>query len=151
MNFNPVSPNLVKARYVAFVPWLLIALIAAVVAATWFYTWLWAVSAVVFAALVWALWLIPMQVRNMGWLETPDELVLAKGKLWHTITVVPYGRIQFVDVVAGPIDRMFGLKSVELHTASSTSDSRISGLPRDIADQLRDRLAAQARERMSGL
>ena len=47
----------------------------------------------------------------MGWLETDDELLITRGKLWHSFTVVPYGRIQFVDVTSGPIDRALGLKS----------------------------------------
>ncbi|GAA4784464.1 PH domain-containing protein [Corynebacterium canis] len=151
MTFNPVSSALIKARYLGQLPWFVIALAAFVCGALWWTPWLWGAGVVTLVLVLWLLWLIPMQVRNMGWLETPDELVIAKGKLWHTVTVVPYGRIQFVDVTAGPLDRLFGLKSVELHTASSSSDSRIDGLPADTADELRDRLAIQARERMSGL
>jgi membrane protein YdbS with pleckstrin-like domain len=101
--------------------------------------------------LVWDLWLIPAQARNRGWVETPSELLIAKGMLWRTFTVVPYGRIQFVDVTAGPVERMFGVKRVKLHTASATSDSEVVGLAAVEADALRDRLAVAARERMSGL
>ena len=97
------------------------------------------------------LWLIPAQVRNMGWLETDDELLITRGKLWYTFTVVPYGRIQFVDVTSGPIDRALGLKKLQLHTASASTDATIKGLEAPLADALRTRLAHQARERMSGL
>ncbi len=83
--------------------------------------------------------------------EDLDELLITKGKLWHTFTVVPYGRIQFVDVTAGPLERAFGMKQVQLHTASASSDSTIQGLPAAEADALRERLAVKARERMSGL
>ena len=106
----------------------------------------------IFAVLfIWRFFLIPFQVRNMGWLETDDELVLSKGKMFHTITVIPYGRIQFVDVESGPIARSLGLKELKVHTASSSSDSDLPGLLADDADALRDRLAVKARERMSGL
>nr|WP_284523288.1 PH domain-containing protein [Corynebacterium aquatimens] len=71
--------------------------------------------------------------------------------MWHTMTAIPYGRIQFVDVESGPIARALGLKKLEIHTASTTSNSDLPGLPAAEADALRDRLAAKARERMSGL
>ena len=63
----------------------------------------------------------------------------------------PYGRLQFVDVKAGPIDRAFGLVSVQLHTASATSDAAIPGLSPDVAAELRDRLAAKGEQRSAGL
>lgn len=148
---RPVSNNLVKARYVATLPWCVLLCVASIVSAVWLSWWFY-IAAGFFAFLgLWLLWLIPLQVKNLGWLETEDELLISKGKYWHNFTVVPYGRIQFVDVTAGPIAKLFGLKTVELHTASSTSDSEIQGLPATEADALRDRLAVKARERMSGL
>lgn len=151
VNLHPASANYVKVRYLAELPWIVIATAGCAVAGVLLSPWLHSGTAVFGLWLVWWLWLIPAQVRNLGWLETEDELLLSKGKLWHTFTVVPYGRIQFVDVKAGPVERMFGLKHVELHTASSTSDSVVRGLKAEDADGLRDRLAVKARERMSGL
>jgi membrane protein YdbS with pleckstrin-like domain len=107
--------------------------------------------AVLGVLLVWQLWLLPAQARNRRWAETTDELLITRGRLWRTFTVVPYGRIQYVDVTAGPVERLFGVKRVKLHTASSTSDSEVVGLDAATADALRDRLAVAARERMSGL
>lgn len=100
---------------------------------------------------IWQFFLIPFQVRNMGWLETEDELILSTGKWFHTITVIPYGRIQFVDVESGPVGRALGLKELKVHTASNSSNSDLPGLLAADADALRDRLAVKARERMSGL
>ena len=65
--------------------------------------------------------------------------------------MVPYGRIQYVDVTQGPFQRLFGLKVVDVKTASASTDASIPGLPAEEADALRDRLAERARERMSGL
>lgn len=148
---NPVSPKLVKARYLSMLIWLGIPLIGFIVAALLWTKWMWIGVGVTAAFMLWLVWLIPAQVKLMGWLETDDELLIKKGKLWHTFTVVPYGRIQFVDVTAGPIENALGLKSVELHTASATSESEVRGLPADVADALRERLTEKARERMSGL
>lgn len=148
---NPVSPKLTTARYLGRLPWILLPAIGVAIAAWLWSAWLW-IGAGIFAALfLWQLWLIPAQVKLLGWQETEDELLITKGRLWHTFTVVPYGRIQFVDVTAGPIERSLGMKTLELHTASSSSDSSVEGLPAETADALRDRLAVKARERMSGL
>lgn len=145
-----VAPGYVRARYVAELPWSVVPLVACVIVAL-FVPWLWIAAGVLAVLLVWDLWLIPAQARNRGWAETPSELLIAKGMLWRTFTVVPYGRIQFVDVTAGPVERLFGIKRVKLHTASATSDSEVVGLAAAEADALRDRLAVAARERMSGL
>ncbi|HCT13240.1 MAG TPA: hypothetical protein DIW82_00160 [Corynebacterium nuruki] len=147
---HPVAPGYVRARYVAELPWSVVPLVACVIVAL-FVPWLWIAAGVLAVLLVWDLWLIPAQARNRGWAETPSELLIAKGMLWRTFTVVPYGRIQFVDVTAGPVERLFGIKRVKLHTASATSDSEVVGLAAAEADALRDRLAVAARERMSGL
>lgn len=148
---NPVSSKLITARYLGRLPWILVVLIIFVVLGLVFSPWWQIGSLVALLLLGWQAWLIPQQVKRLGWLETEDELLITKGKLWYTFTVVPYGRIQFVDVKAGPIERSLGLKSVDLHTASATSDSSVQGLSADEAEALRERLAVKARERMSGL
>lgn len=148
---NPVSPQLVLARYLGRLPWVLLAGLVltglGVLVDPWFYLG----AGLALLLVLWQLWLIPAQVRQLGWKETADELLITKGRLWHTFTVVPYGRIQYVDVTAGPVERALGLKALQLHTASSSSDATIPGLPAAEADALRDRLARRARERMSGL
>lgn len=154
-SMNRVAPGYVPATYIGTLPWTLVPMIAAAVGAVlasgvWLVI-LWAAAGVLLALLVWQLWLIPVQAYRRRWLETGDELLITKGRLWRTFTVVPYGRIQYVDVTAGPVERGFGVKRVKLHTASSTSDSEVVGLAADEADALRDRLAVAARERMSGL
>ncbi|WP_396164797.1 PH domain-containing protein [Corynebacterium sp.] len=154
-SMHRVSGRYVPARYVSDLPWTIVPVIAAVVAALLVpglaSTILWAVAAVLVVLLTWQIWLIPAQASRKRWVETEDELLITKGRLWWTFTVVPYGRIQYVDVTSGPVERAFGIKQVKLHTASSTSDSTVVGLAAVDADALRDRLAVAARERMSGL
>ncbi|CCI83720.1 hypothetical protein HMPREF9719_01201 [Corynebacterium otitidis ATCC 51513] len=148
---TPVSPKLAAVRLISTLPFEAIIAIG-LAAAGWFVHWAFYIgTALAVVLLVWHAILIPLQVRHTAWLETDDELLITRGKLWHTFTVVPYGRIQFVDVTAGPLMRAFGLKTVSLNTASSTSDSSVPGLENDVADALRERLAEKARERMSGL
>src|SRR4051794_23765521 len=91
------------------------------------------------------------QVRSWGYAERQDDLLVRHGVLWRTIVVVPYGRMQFVDVYAGVVDRMFGLAKVQLHTASAHSDAFIPGLRPEEAGRLRDRLASRGEARLAGL
>jgi membrane protein YdbS with pleckstrin-like domain len=89
--------------------------------------------------------------RSWGYLERADDLVVRHGVLFRQVTVVPYGRMQFIDVSAGPIDRIFGLATVQLHTAAAASDARIPGLAQQEADRLRDRLASLGEAQATGL
>jgi membrane protein YdbS with pleckstrin-like domain len=89
--------------------------------------------------------------RSWGYLERADDLVVRHGLLFRQVTVVPYGRMQFIDVSAGPIDRIFGLATVQLHTAAAASDARIPGLAQQEADRLRDRLASLGEAQATGL
>jgi len=65
--------------------------------------------------------------------------------------VVPYGRMQFVDVTRGPLERAFGIATVQLHTAAAHTDARIPGLVPEEAARLRDRLGNLGQARTAGL
>jgi membrane protein YdbS with pleckstrin-like domain len=89
--------------------------------------------------------------RAWGYQEREDDLLVRRGCLVRRVSVVPYGRMQFVDVTAGPFERSFGLATVRLHTAAAASDARIPGLEEAEATRLRDRLAALGEARAAGL
>ena len=89
--------------------------------------------------------------RSWGYAEREDDLIVTRGLLFRHVSVVPYGRMQFIDVTAGPIDRAFGLATVQLHTAAAATDARIPGLARADADALRDRLALVGEAKATGL
>ena len=91
------------------------------------------------------------RVRSWGYVEREDDLIVTRGVFVRRVTVVPYGRMQFLDVTAGPVDRAFGLATVQLHTAAAASDARIPGLAAAEAARLRDRLAALGEARSMGL
>ncbi len=107
--------------------------------------------AVVIAAALAALWFVRNRFRSWVYQERDEDLIVERGVLIHRLSVVPYGRMQFVDVTAGPIDRIFRLATVKLHTAAAASDARIPGLERDEAARLRDRLAALGEAKAAGL
>lgn len=148
-----VSPKLAALRQRLLVAW--VAAVTAVVAALgwWLVGWWVAAVTVVLAAatVAWGSWLIQRNWRAWGYAERDDDLLVTHGVFFRKLTVVPYGRMQFVDVSSGPLERRFGLATVQLHTASPASDARIPGLPPDEAARLRDRLAALGEARAAGL
>ncbi|HLH27411.1 MAG TPA: PH domain-containing protein [Acidimicrobiales bacterium] len=89
--------------------------------------------------------------RSWGYVERADDLVVTHGALFRKLTVVPYGRMQLVDVKAGPLERLFGLVSVKLHTAAATTDAKVYGLLPSVAAALRDRLTRLGEAHASGL
>jgi len=89
--------------------------------------------------------------RAWGYAERAEDLLVRRGVLVRRLSVVPYGRMQFVDVVAGPLERRWGLATVRLHTAAAASDARVPGLPAAEAERLRDRLAMLGESRAAGL
>ncbi len=94
---------------------------------------------------------VQRRVRAWGYCERDDDLLVRRGVLFARLSVVPYGRMQFIDVTAGPIERFFGLATVRMHTAAAASDARIPGLDRTDAAELRDHLAALGESRAAGL
>lgn len=114
-------------------------------------TWLWAIPGLVAIVGAVVLALIPRRVRAWGYAEEDDDLVITRGIMFKTLVVVPYGRMQYVDVQAGPVERAFGLATVQLHTASPGTDASIPGLVAAEAGRLRERLASRGETRMAGL
>jgi membrane protein YdbS with pleckstrin-like domain len=94
---------------------------------------------------------LPRNIRSWGYAERADDLLVRHGLLVRRLSIVPYGRMQFVDVTAGPLERALGLATVQLHTAAAASDARIPGLLPDEATRLRDRLTALGQARAEGL
>lgn len=91
------------------------------------------------------------RVRAWGYAEREDDLLVRRGVMFQRLSVIPYGRMQFVDVTAGPVERSFGLATVRLHTAAAASDGRVPGLPAAEAARLRDNLTALGEARAAGL
>lgn len=152
-SWHPLSPKLITVRRLLLGILVAILVIVALI--------LWAAAAPpVLALLVAAAALLMLvigmpwigrRVRSWGYAEREDDLVVGSGIWLRRLVIVPYGRLQLVDVKAGPLDRAFGLTSVQLHTAAATSDAQIPGLSPQVAAALRDRLAAKGEQRSAGL
>ncbi|CAL9465292.1 hypothetical protein SUDANB70_02726 [Streptomyces sp. enrichment culture] len=112
----------------------------------------WAAFAVLpLALLVWGWGMLERNWRSWRYAERSDDLLISRGVLWRQETVVPYGRMQLVEVTSGPLERHFGLASVQLHTAAAATDATIPGLDPAEAERLRDRLTELGEARSAGL
>lgn len=103
------------------------------------------------AAAVWGWGALARNWRSWQYAERADDLLISRGVLWRELTVVPYGRMQLVEVTSGPLERRYGLARLQLHTAAATTDATIPGLAPDEAERLRDRLTELGQARSAGL
>jgi uncharacterized protein len=71
----------------------------------------------------------------------PEDLWVRQGVFTVTVTVVPYRRLQFVDTRQGPLERLFGLSQLVVHTAAVGTSARVPGLEVAEAERLRESLA----------
>jgi len=152
VTWTPVSRRLIVARLtvtaIVLGPVLALLVLMAVLVGE---GWVWVFPGVVALLVLWIVWLVPRQVGAMAYAERADDLLVRRGIMFRSLVVVPYGRMQYVDVNAGPLARKLGIASVQLHTASPATSASIDGLPPHEAARLRDRMASRGEARLAGL
>lgn len=149
-----VSPRLVPVKRLSAALWVGLLTLAAALA-TWFSLREWlpvvGVIAVGLVTYLWLAWRAGRWVAAWGWTERDGDLCIRHGLAWRTLVVVPFARLQLVKVTSGPLQRAFGLSTVELVTASAATGASIPGLPTEDAVALRDRLVGASDGLGSGL
>jgi membrane protein YdbS with pleckstrin-like domain len=152
VEWQPVSQDLIKVELISRAVWVMLLMVGLGIG--------WAVAghrlypAGIAALLVLAVWrsiITVRAVRAWGYAERDNDLLVRHGLLVRRLSIVPYARMQFVDVTAGPLERAFDLSTVQLHTAAAASDARVPGLRPAEASRLRDRLTALGEDRAEGL
>ncbi|SLK03026.1 PH domain-containing protein [Arthrobacter sp. P2b] len=155
-----VSPKYITVRLVEWAVGNLVAVLLLslpllfVLLGVWRWPPLWLAVALPAAMLVLALWrlvLIPRQVRAIGYAERDDDLLVRTGIFFQRTMAVPYGRMQYVDIGVGPVERGLGLCTLKLHTAAPGTNAKIPGLPAAEGARLREQLAARGEARLAGL
>ncbi len=117
------------------IAWLVIAIVsgddAALLVFPVLFTLVWAGAAVTMAHLRFDRW---------SWAAWHDAVDLRHGVIVAHQSVVPYHRIQQIDIHRGPVERSLGLATLILRTAAATTDARLPGIPTGSADALRHEL-----------
>lgn len=84
--------------------------------------------------------------RRLRYRLTDRMLQVTRGWTFHTDTVVPLVRVQHLDVVRGPIDKMFGIATLAVHTAGThNSIVTVPGLAPGRAAEMRDIIREKVR------
>lgn len=84
--------------------------------------------------------------RRLGYALDDRLIRIARGWLFHVDTVVPFVRVQHIDVTRGPFDKLFGTASLIVHTAGThNSVVTLPGLAPQRASAIRDLIRAQIR------
>jgi membrane protein YdbS with pleckstrin-like domain len=146
----PVEPgykNVLRVRL--SVTWLFLAVVALIarfaLADVTRFAWLLPAAVVLAGSLVVAI--APVRIyRRLRYRLSEQLLQVMRGWLFHIDTVVPLVRVQHLDVVRGPFDKMFGTASLVVHTAGThNSIVTLPGLAPDRAAAMRDIIREQVR------
>ena len=104
---------------------------------------------------LWGLWWIlttPRRTRALGYALESNHLMTRRGIVFRSMSSMPYGRIQYVDVDSGPLERMCGVARLTVRTAGTTTGTMVLfGIPLNVAEELRADLVRRADERMAAL
>lgn len=104
---------------------------------------------------LWGLWWIlttPRRTRALGYALESNHLMARRGIVFRSMSSMPYGRIQYVDVDSGPLERMCGVARLTVRTAGTTTGTMVLfGIPLNVAEELRADLVCRADERMAAL
>lgn len=85
----------------------------------------------------------PLAYARWRYAVTPELLLMRHGIVFHEEKIIPISRLQHVDLSRGPIERLFGLATLVVHTAGSEAASfRLPGLAHAHAQALRDTILA---------
>lgn len=104
---------------------------------------LWSGYGLLSLKLAWTIVAPPWSWRRWRWGIDSELLTLRWGIISHYERVIPISRLQHVDLTRGPIERLFGLTTLVVHTAGTSAASfDLPGLDDVVARALRDRILA---------
>jgi putative membrane protein len=91
-----------------------------------------------------AAWIRPFSWRRTGYSILDGVILLRRGAVWRSLSLVPLARLQSLEIEQGPLDRMLGLASTRLHTVSGPVRPRLPGVDSRHSVELFETVAAGA-------
>lgn len=123
MEFKP-SPNLIKQNYVvgaliclAFSPVYLMAFFFGVPSVSYLFIALTVPFAIYFV------WWINAYYKTLSYKVEKTEVVRSGGVFFRKTSIVPYEKITNIDITQGPVERLFGISTLRIHTAGYSGPS----------------------------
>lgn len=84
-----------------------------------------------------------------------EGVKIERGVIWKKYVTIPYGRIQNVDILRGPLARILGLSDLQIQTAGvsgiAITEGRIPGILREEAEKHRTELISKLSGSKEGL
>lgn len=82
--------------------------------------------------------------RHRSWRLTQSGLEIRHGVWWKHLQAVPWARVQHADVSQGPLQRIYSIGTLTVHTAGTSNSSvALTGLAHQQAIDLRDQIVRQ--------
>jgi len=101
----------------------------------WVAGWLVLIPGLAWLGYRWPVWEFPFR----GWELREDSFDVRKGLIARRSIRVPRSRVQYTDVVQGPVQRRFGLATLQVHVAGTESATvALEGVRHELALRLRD-------------
>lgn len=157
-DFLKLDPRQIQADVMGSLIFSVIVAIAALVGVgfAWFqlgFTWIFylilagatiAVILLFVAALLWP----RLEFSRTSYRIDEEGFEIRRGVFWRRSITVPLGRVQHADVSQGPVQRMYGISTLTVHTAGTHNASvQLDGLEYQYAVSLRDFIVHQRKER----
>lgn len=150
LSWTPISPKYASVKRISVsISYLLLAVATGLLGLLW--SWL-ALGALIWIGIgIWRFTVMGRLVANWRYCLGPTDIYVTSGLMFRELQVVPYGRLQLVEVEAGPILRAHGLAEVTMTTASSRATPNIPGIEAALAPRLRDELTRRGQDQAAGL
>jgi membrane protein YdbS with pleckstrin-like domain len=107
----------------------------------------WLSAAAALLLIAGAIWMPRRRYRSWGYRLDEEELHIRSGLWVRSHTIVPFGRVQHIDVTQGPLERRFGVGMLILHTAGTRNSAvALPGLAFEEAGRIRDIIRSKIRQ-----
>jgi uncharacterized protein len=143
---RPLAPKVVTAwRIGSLASLILPTVVSSTLGFVFLGGWGWVILGTLVAlALFLTLWYAPARYARWRWQLTELAVELRFGVLVRQQETVPYFRIQQIDIVQGPLDRILDLATLQVTTASASGSAALPGIANDDAPTVRAELLARA-------
>ena len=143
VEFSKLAPNYRSVEYISTAIFFGFLLIGCVIAyfnipdrLSWLKILVFVVWVLVFSL---SMILAGKQYNRAGYALREKDVIYKHGVWWHTVTTVPFNRMQHCEISQGPIQSAFGLATLRIFTAGGTSsDMAIDGLSHKEALRIKD-------------
>jgi membrane protein YdbS with pleckstrin-like domain len=141
LTYQPLEPSYQKVMYISRgITWLIFVIATAFAIYFWVEVqlfWFYFVGFLVFWALL-SFGLVSKTFHAKSYALRNHDIIYKTGFISLETTLLPFNRVQHVEIQEGPLMRIFGLATIEIYTAGgSVSDLKIAGLKKEDAESMK--------------